>query len=198
MEPVVVTERTKVRRGSKKANYDREIIYQILDEAYLCHIGATINGQAVVQPTLHWRVGDELLVHGSVKNGLFQSILRGETACITVSLLDGLVFARSAFHHSVNFRSVMLYGKARLVEDPGEKQTALDELLERFSDGRSGEARPANATEMKATAVFAFPIEEVSAKVRSGGPVDDPEDMALDVWAGVKPVITTVGELIPD
>ena len=198
MEPVSVTETTKVRRGSKKANYDRETIYQILDEAYLCHIGATINGQAVVQPSLHWRIGDELMVHGSVKNGLFQSILRGEKACITVSLLDGLVFARSAFHHSVNYRSVMLYGKARLVEDPGEKQTVLDELLERFSDGRSGEARPPNPTEMKATAVFAFPIEEVSAKVRCGGPVDDPEDMALDVWAGVKPVITTVGELIPD
>ncbi|WP_432473161.1 pyridoxamine 5'-phosphate oxidase family protein [Amphritea sp. HPY] len=198
MSDIAVTGRTRVMRGNKKACYDRESIYNILDEAYLCHVGSTIAGQAVVQPTLHWRVGDELMIHGSVKNGLFQSIMQGETACITVSLLDGLVFARSAFHHSVNFRSVMLYGKARLVEGAEEKQLVLDALLERYSRGRSAEARPPNAVEMKATAVFAFPIEEVSAKIRSGAPVDDPEDMALDVWAGVKPVITTIGELIPD
>lgn len=198
MSDIAVTERTRVMRGNKKACYDRETIYNILDEAYLCHVGATIAGQAVVQPTLHWRVGDELMIHGSVKNGLFQSIIKGETACITVSLLDGLVFARSAFHHSVNFRSVMLYGKARLVEGEEDKQQVLDALLERYSAGRSTEARPPNAVEMKATAVFAFPIEEVSAKIRSGAPVDDPEDMTLDVWAGVKPVLTTIGELIPD
>lgn len=195
MQPVKVTPQTKVRRGSKKANYDRATIYQILDEAYLCHVGATVAGQAVVQPTLHWRVGDELLVHGSVKNGLFQSLLAGETACITVSLLDGLVFARSAFNHSVNFRSVMLYGKARLVDEPGEKRRVLDALLERFSAGRASEARPPNATELKATAVFAFPIEAVSAKIRRGGPIDDPADRVLDVWAGVRPLITTLGEL---
>ncbi|MBY4677421.1 pyridoxamine 5'-phosphate oxidase family protein [Marinobacterium arenosum] len=198
MKPISVTEQTQVKRGPKKACYDRETIYRIYDDTYLCHIGATIHGQAVVQPNLHWRIGDELLVHGSAKNALFQSILQGEKACITVSTLDGLVFARSAFHHSVNFRSVMLYGQGRLIEDEQEKRAALDALLERYSPGRSGEARPPNDTELKATSVFAFPIEEVSAKIRTGGPVDDPADMALDVWAGVRPVETRVGELIVD
>ncbi|WP_027859385.1 pyridoxamine 5'-phosphate oxidase family protein [Marinobacterium jannaschii] len=198
MSEVVVTERTRVCRGRKKARYDRETIYSILDEAYVCNIGVNIDGQAVVQPSSHWRVGDELMLHGSVKNGLFQAILRGETACITVCLLDGLVFARSAFNHSVNFRSVVLYGKGRLVEDAAEKQAALAAMIDRYSAGRSNDVRPPSDTEMKATAVFAFAIEEVSAKVRTGGPSEKPEDLSLDVWAGVKPVATLIGELIPD
>lgn len=198
MSEIAVTERTRVKRGRKKASYSRDTIYNILDEAWVCNIGVNINGQAVVQPSSHWRVGDELMIHGSVKNGLFQSIIKGETACITVCLLDGLVFARSAYHHSVNFRSVVLYGKGRLVEDPVEKFTALQAMIDHYSEDRSSEVRPPNEKELQVTAVFAFPIEEVSAKVRSGGPVDEPEDMALDVWAGVKPVTTSVGELIED
>lgn len=198
MTAIDITERTRLRRGPKRACYDRKAIYNILDEAFVCHLGASMHGGTAVQPTFHWRIGDELYVHGSSKNGLFQSILAGETACVTVTLLDGLVFARSAFHHSANFRSVMLYGKGRRVEDPVEKRSALDRMLEKFSPGRSREARPPNETEMKATAVIAFAIEEVCAKVRTGGPVDDEADLSLPVWAGVKPVITTIGELIPD
>jgi nitroimidazol reductase NimA-like FMN-containing flavoprotein (pyridoxamine 5'-phosphate oxidase superfamily) len=198
MSTLNVTERTRLRRGPKRACYDRDSIYQVLDEAFVCHLGASMQGGTAVQPTFHWRIGDELFVHGSSRNGLFQSILAGETACITVTLLDGLVFARSAFHHSANFRSVMLYAKARRVEDPAEKRRALDCMLEKFSPGRATEARPPNETEMKATAVIAFPIEEVSAKIRTGGPVDDEADLAWPAWAGVKPVITTIGELIPD
>ena len=198
MSEIEVTERSRVRRGRKKASYDRDTIYQILDDAWVCNIGVSIEGQAMVQPSSHWRVGDELMLHGSVKNGLFQALLRGETACITVCLLDGLVFARSAYHHSVNFRSVVLYAKGRLVEDAEEKRSALDAMLDHYSPGRSAEARPPTDKEMQVTAVFAFPIDEVSAKVRSGGPNDEPEDMALDVWAGVKPVAQVVGDLIPD
>ncbi len=195
METIKATNRTTVRRGPKKACYDRETIYRILDEAWVCHIGVNVGGSAMVQPNLHWRIGDQLYLHGSSKNGLFRALLDDETACITVTLLDGLVFAKSAFNHSVNFRSVMLYGKARLVEAEEEKQAALDALLNRFSEGRSEEARAPDATELKATSVFAFPIEEVSAKIRSGGPVDKEQDLELDIWSGVKPIITRIGEL---
>ncbi len=198
MSEVQITERNRVRRGRKKASYDRETIYQILDEALVCNIGVSVEGQAMVQPSSHWRVGDELMLHGSVKNGLFKALLRGETACITVCLLDGLVFARSAYNHSVNFRSVVLYAKGRLVEDAEEKRNAFDIMLDHYSPGRSAEARPPTQKELDVTAVFAFPIEEVSAKVRTGGPNDEPEDLTLDVWAGVKPVTRVIGELIPD
>ncbi len=198
MKPIEVTERTRVRRGPKKASYDRETIYEILDEAYVCHIGATMHNSAAVQPNFHWRIGDRLYIHGSSKNGLFQSIIRGELTCITVTLLDGLVFAKSAFHHSANFRSVMLYGKGEVVEDPDKKQYALDQMLEKFSTGRAAEARKPNDTEMKATVVISFPIEEVSAKIRTGGPIDEPEDLDYPTWAGVKPVTTLIGDLVPE
>jgi len=193
-----VTERTRVRRGPKKASYDRDTIYSILDEAFVCHIGATMHNTAAVQPNFHWRIGDRLYVHGSSKNGLFQSIIRGETTCITVTLLDGLVFAKSAFHHSANFRSVMLYGEGTVVEDPEEKLYALDQMLEKFSPGRAAEARTPNDTEMKATVVISFPIDEASAKIRTGPPVDDEEDLDYPTWSGVKPVSTVIGELIPN
>jgi len=193
-----VTERTRVRRGPKKASYDRDTIYSILDEAFVCHIGATMHNTAAVQPNFHWRIGDRLYVHGSSKNGLFQSIIRGETTCITVTLLDGLVFAKSAFHHSANFRSVMLYGEGTVVEDPEEKLYVLDQMLEKFSPGRAAEARTPNDTEMKATVVISFPIDEASAKIRTGPPVDDEEDLDYPTWSGVKPVSTVIGELIPN
>lgn len=198
MSTIAITERTRVKRGRKLAYYDRKTINRIIDEAWVCNIGVSTDGQAMVQPTSHWRIGNELFLHGSVKNGLFQQVMNGETACITLFLLDGLVFARSAYHHSVNFRSVVLYGGGRLVDDPEEKRSALDAMLEKYSPGRSAEVRPPNETEMKITAVFAFPIEEVSAKVRTGGPNDEPEDKTLDVWAGVKPVTSVIGDLIPE
>lgn len=189
------TERTRVRRGSKRANYDKETINTILDEAMICHVSTQLGGQPLLQPTIHWRNGDQLYVHGSSKNGLFKALLEGSEACIAVTLLDGIVFARSAFHHSVNYRSVVVYSHARLVDDADEKSRALDQLMEKFHKGRSDEARRANETELKATSVIAFTLNEVSAKIRTGGPVDDPEDMSLPVWAGVQPITTLLGEI---
>lgn len=198
MNEVQITERSRVRRGHKKASYDRETIYSIIDDAFVCNIGVSVDGQAIVQPSSHWRIGDELMLHGSVGNGLFRAIMKGKTACITICLLDGLVFARSAFNHSVNFRSVVLYAKGRLVDDPQEKRAALDRMLEHYCPGRSSEVRPPDEDEMKVTAVFAFPIEEVAAKIRTGGPSEKPRDMALDIRAGVRPVTRVIGDLISE
>lgn len=195
MSQYTQTERTRLKRIAKRAHYDKETIHAILDEAMICHVSTQLNGQPLLQPTIHWRDGDQLYVHGSSKNGLFKALLSGAEACIAVTLLDGIVFARSAFHHSVNYRSVVIYGHARLVNDAEEKSRALDQLMEKFHEGRSKQARPANAIEMKATSVIAFTLNEVSAKIRTGGPVDDEEDMNLPVWAGVQPVLTTLGEI---
>jgi len=191
-----VTDKTKLKRGPKRASYDKEVIYSILDEGLVCHVSCSWHGQPMIQPTLHWRDGDLLYIHGSSKNGLFQALLAGEEAAISVTLLDGLVFARSAFHHSVNYRSVILYGKAEIIDEETEKRKQLDLMLEKVREGRSDEARPANDAELKATTVIAFKIEEVSAKIRTGGPVDDAEDMKLDVWAGVQPISIQYDELM--
>ena len=191
-----VTDKTKLKRGPKRASYDKKVIYSILDEGLVCHVSCSWHGQPMIQPTLHWRDGDLLYIHGSSKNGLFQALLAGEEAAISVTLLDGLVFARSAFHHSVNYRSVILYGKAEIIDEETEKRKQLDLMLEKVREGRSDEARPANDAELKATTVIAFKIEEVSAKIRTGGPVDDAEDMKLDVWAGVQPISIQYDELM--
>lgn len=191
-----VTDKTKLKRGPKRASYDKEVIYSILDEGLVCHVSCSWHGQPMIQPTLHWRDGDLLYIHGSSKNGLFQALLAGEEAAISVTLLDGLVFARSAFHHSVNYRSVILYGKAEIIDEETEKRKQLGLMLEKVREGRSDEARPANDAELKATTVIAFKIEEVSAKIRTGGPVDDAEDMKLDVWAGVQPISIQYDELM--
>lgn len=196
MSSFSVTDKTKLKRGPKRASYDKEVIYSILDEALVCHVSCSWHGQPMIQPTLHWRDGDLLYIHGSSKNGLFQALLAGEEAAISVTLLDGLVFARSAFHHSVNYRSVIVYGKAEILDEETEKRKQLDLMLEKVREGRSGEARPANDVELKATTVIAFKIEEVSAKIRTGGPVDDAEDMKLDVWAGVQPISIQYDELM--
>lgn len=198
MSSFSVTDKTKLKRGPKRASYDKEVIYSILDEGLVCHVSCSWHGQPMIQPTLHWRDGDLLYIHGSSKNGLFQALLAGEEAAISVTLLDGLVFARSAFHHSVNYRSVILYGKAEIIDEETEKRKQLDLMLEKVREGRSAEARPANDAELKATTVIAFKIEEVSAKIRTGGPVDDAEDMKLDVWAGVQPITIQYDELILD
>lgn len=190
------TEKTRVKRGPKRATYDTEAIYAILDEAFICHIGGTIEGTPVVQPNLHWRIGNKLYIHGSVKNGLIRSILQSGQTCITVSLMDGLVMAKSAFHHSVNYRSVMVFGKPVIVEDPSKKIAVLDALLEKCMKGRSKEARAANDIELKATTVIEIAIDEASAKIRTGGPIDDPEDEALPIWAGVLPCETRWGDAI--
>jgi nitroimidazol reductase NimA-like FMN-containing flavoprotein (pyridoxamine 5'-phosphate oxidase superfamily) len=189
------TERTRLKRAPKRAHYDTATVNAIIDEALICHLSTVHHGQPLLQPTIHWRDGDQLYVHGSSRNGLFQALLEGAEACLAITLLDGIVFARSAFHHSVNFRSVVIYARARRVDDVDEKRRALDQLLEKFHAGRSQEARPANAAELKATSVLAFTLDELSAKVRSGGPIDDPEDRVLPVWAGVQPVTLQRGEI---
>ena len=188
------TERTRLKRSPKRGEFSDEQIYAILDEAFVCHIGGVVDGYPVVQPNLHWRIGNTLYIHGSSKNGLISAILEQGQTCITVSLFDGLVLARSAFHHSINYRSVMLFGKPEKVEDEKTKAHVLDALIEKCQVGRSKQVRPANPTELKATTVIAINIEEASAKMRSGAPIDDEDDMDWPVWAGIIPASITFGE----
>ena len=192
------TERTTVKRLAKRGVYDRETIYAILDEAFICHAGFVVNGAPVVIPTIHWRQGDMLYLHGSAASRMLRSLRDGVETCVTVTLLDGLVIARSAFHHSMNYRSAVILGTAREIADREEKLTALDALVEHVLRGRSAEARPPNEIELRQTMVLALPIDEASAKVRTGGPADDEEDYELPIWAGVLPVSLTFGEPVPD
>jgi hypothetical protein len=186
-----------VRRLPKRGHYDRETIHAILDEALICHVGFVVDGSPVVIPTIHWREGDTLYVHGSSASRMLRSLKEGVDACVTVTLLDGLVLARSAFHHSMNYRSVVVFGKAREV-DGEEKLRALDSLVEHVMRGRSRDVRPPNEIELRATTVLALPLDEASAKIRTGPPVDDDEDYALPIWAGVVPMKLTRGEPIAD
>ncbi|HEX6086479.1 MAG TPA: pyridoxamine 5'-phosphate oxidase family protein [Thermoanaerobaculia bacterium] len=197
MTVLEMTDRTKVRRLAKRGSYDRETIHAILDEALVCHVGFVVDGAPVVIPTIHWREGDTLYVHGSAASRMLRSLKGGVDACVTVTLVDGLVLARSAFHHSMNYRSVVVFGKAREVTD-GEKISALEGLVEHVMKGRSRDVRQPNEIELKQTLVLALPLEEASAKIRTGGPVDDEEDYALPVWAGVVPLKLTRGEPIAD
>jgi len=179
--------RIRIIREPQRGRYDRETIDAILDEALLCHLGFEVAGQPYVIPTLHARVGDTVYVHGSAASRMLKQLAGGVRVCLTVTLFDGLVLARSVFNHSVNYRSVVLLGTAQLVADDG-KAEALRALTEQLAPGRWEEARQPTAKELKATWILALPIEEASAKVRSGPPEDDPEDEHLPVWAGVVPV----------
>jgi nitroimidazol reductase NimA-like FMN-containing flavoprotein (pyridoxamine 5'-phosphate oxidase superfamily) len=192
------TERTTVKRLAKRGVYDRETVYAILDEALICHAGFIVDGAPVVIPTIHWREGDTLYFHGSAASRMLRSLRDGVEACVTVTLLDGLVIARSAFHHSMNYRSAVIFGTAREVTDREEKLRALDALVEHVLRGRSSEVRKANEKEQRQTMVLALPIEEASAKVRTGGPIDDDEDYDLPIWAGVVPISLTYGEPVDD
>jgi nitroimidazol reductase NimA-like FMN-containing flavoprotein (pyridoxamine 5'-phosphate oxidase superfamily) len=178
----------RVRRLPKRAAYDRATIDPILDEALVCHLGFVNAGQPFVLPTLHARLGDRLYVHGSSASRMLGALAEGVPACVTVTLIDGLVLARSAFHHSVNYRSVVLLGTARAVTDPDEKLSALHAFTEHLVPGRWDEVRAPTPQELKATSVLFLPLSEVSAKVRTGPPVDDEPDYAMDVWAGVLPL----------
>jgi len=182
--------RIRIIREPQRGRYDRETIDAILDEALLCHLGFEVDGQPYVIPTLHARVGDTVYVHGSAASRMLKQLAGGVRVCLTVTLFDGLVLARSVFNHSVNYRSVVLLGTAQLVADDG-KAEALRALTEQLAPGRWEEARQPTAKELKATWILALPIEEASAKVRSGPPEDDPEDEHLPVWAGVVPVHLT-------
>jgi nitroimidazol reductase NimA-like FMN-containing flavoprotein (pyridoxamine 5'-phosphate oxidase superfamily) len=197
MTAIPVTERTKVRRLSKRASYDAATIHAIVDEALICHVGFVVDSTPFVIPTIHWREGDTLYFHGSAASRMLRSLRDGVDACVTVTLLDGLVLARSAFHHSMNYRSVVVFGKAREVTGE-EKLRALDSLVEHVVRGRSAEVRPPNEVELRQTLVLALPLEEASAKIRTGGPVDDEEDYALPVWAGVLPLRLTPGAPVAD
>ena len=189
---------TKLRRLPRRGSHDRSVIDAILDEALVSHMGFVHDGHPIVIPPLHARVGDEVLVHGSAASRALRALATGAPMCLTTTLIDGLVLARSAFHHSVNYRSVVLLGSARLLEDPEEKAAALEAFTERMTPGRWPEIRWPNRKELKATHVLALPIDAASAKVRTGGPVDDEADYALPVWAGVVPLTTTRGTPIPD
>jgi uncharacterized protein len=188
-----------VRRKRERASYDRGVIDAILDEALIAHLGIVDEtGQPFVIPTLHARSGDVVYCHGSSASRTLRALAAGAPACLTVSLLDGLILARSAMHHSANYRSAMLIGRATIVEDRDEKRAALRAVIEHIVPGRWDDVRAPTDNELKATAVLALPIEEASAKVRSGGPLDDEEDYALPAWAGVIPLASTASSPEPD
>jgi nitroimidazol reductase NimA-like FMN-containing flavoprotein (pyridoxamine 5'-phosphate oxidase superfamily) len=189
---------TTVRRLAARARYDRDTIHAILDEALICHVGFVVDGRPVVIPTIHTRIGDTLYFHGSAASRMLRSLRGGVDACVTVTLLDGLVLARSAFHHSMNYRSAVVLGKGREVTDPAEKRRALDALVEHVIPGRAAIVRAPNGAELKQTLVIALSLEEASAKIRTGPPIDDEADYALDVWAGVVPIALAKGEPVRD
>jgi hypothetical protein len=186
------SQRVRLRRRRERGSHERAVIDAILDEALVAHVGiADPDGQPLVIPTLHARCGDLLYLHGSAAGRTMRALCSGAPACVTVSLIDGLVLARSAMHHSANYRSAILLGSARAVE-------AFRAIVEHIVPGRWEDVRPPTANELKATAVAAMAIEEASAKVRSGGPVDDEEDYALDAWAGVIPLVTRAATAVAD
>ncbi|HZJ65025.1 MAG TPA: pyridoxamine 5'-phosphate oxidase family protein [Kofleriaceae bacterium] len=194
MSAVPVTDRTRVRRKPMRGTHERAAIDAILDEALICHVGFVADHGPIVIPTTHVRVADQLYIHGSAASHMLGSLAGGIDACVTVTLLDGLVLARTAFHHSVNYRSVVLFGRAVRVDDTQAKLAALDALVDRVAPGRSAACRPPSAKELTATTVLAVPIAEASAKIRSGPPLpDDGEDLALPYWAGVIPLHTSRG-----
>lgn len=192
------TDRTKLKRLPKRGHFDGETVYAILDEGFICHVGFAVDGQPFVIPTGYARVGDKLYIHGSQASRMLRSLAGGLNACVTVTIVDGLVLARSAFHHSINYRSVLVFGRATLVDDPKEKYDALVSLSEHIVRGRWADVREPNEVEMKQTTVLCLPMEEASAKIRTGPPLDDEEDYALPMWAGVVPLKLVAGEPIND
>ena len=192
------TPRTRVVREPERGVYDRETIYRILDEGFICHIGFVVDGQPFVIPTAYGRSGDNLYIHGSAASRMLRNLDKGIPVCLTVTLLDGLVLARSIFNHSMNYRSVVVLGTASVVQDPDEKLAALHAVSEHILRGRWAESRQPNEKELKATFALRLPIEEFSAKVRQGPPIDDEEDYGFPTWAGVIPLETVARAPIRD
>ncbi|MFN0087238.1 MAG: pyridoxamine 5'-phosphate oxidase family protein [Blastocatellia bacterium] len=192
------TAKTTLKRLPQRGSFDRETVYRILDEAFVCHVGFSVDGQPFVIPTAYGRVGDTLYIHGSAASRMMRSLSGGIPVCVTVTLVDGLVLARSAFHHSINYRSVVIFGTATLVEEEAGKHAALRAFTDHIIPGRWEEVREPNAQELKATTVLSLPLTEVSAKIRTGEPKDDEEDMAIPVWAGELPLLTRTGAPIAD
>jgi uncharacterized protein len=197
-QPYTPTPRTRLVREADRAVYDREAAYRILDEGFLCHVGFVVDGQPFVIPTSYGRKHESLYIHGSAASRMLRQMKESVPVCITVTLLDGLVLARSIFNHSMNYRSVVVLGKATLVDDPTEKTEALRLLSEHIIPGRWADSRQPNERELKATSVLRVPIEEFSAKVRQGPAVDDEEDYSFPTWAGVVPLEMVAGKPIDD
>jgi nitroimidazol reductase NimA-like FMN-containing flavoprotein (pyridoxamine 5'-phosphate oxidase superfamily) len=194
----LLTDRTRLRRLPDRGRHDRDAIDAILDAGFICHVGFVADAQPFVIPTGYARAGDRLYIHGSSASRMVQNLAQGLAVCVTVTLVDGLVLARSAFHHSVNYRSVVVLGQARLVVDADEKMEALRLFTNHLVAGRFEEARRPTGQELKGTAVLELGLTEASAKIRSGPPLDDEEDMGVEVWAGVIPLATTVGTPVAD
>lgn len=192
------TQRTTLKRLPKRGVYDRELVYRILDEGFICHVSFAVDGQPFVIPTGYARVGDQLYIHGSQVSRMLRTLSGGIDACVAVTLIDGLVLARSAFHHSVNYRSVVIFGRAAIVEEREAKLAALFAFSEHVIPGRWDDVREPTEQELKATTVLALRLEEVSAKVRTGPPIDDEADYALKIWAGVLPLQLVAGAPIKD
>lgn len=193
------TARTTPTRHTERVGYDRDLVHAVLDEALLAHVGFVVDGRPVVLPQLHARVGDALYLHGSTGARALRAARDGGLPiCVTVTLVDGLVLARSGFNSSVNYRSVVAHGLAGVVDDPAEKEAALDALVDAVVPGRVAAVRRPTRRELAATTVLRLPLAEVSVKVRSGPPLDEPEDLGLPVWAGVLPLATVAGEPVPD
>jgi len=193
-----ITERMRLLREAHRAVYDRDAIYNILDEAFVCHVGFAQEGQPFVIPTMFARVSDAIYFHGSAASRMLRALSGGLPVCITVTLTDGLVLARSVFNHSMNYRSVVALGKATLIDDPAEKQQALQAFTEKLIPGRWNDARQPNEKELKATSILKLPLTEVSAKVRTGDVEDDADDYALPIWAGVIPMRLVADPVIRD
>lgn len=198
MDIYTPTGRTEVKRLAKRGVYDKGQIHAILDEGYLCHVGFVIEGQPYVIPTGYARSGDRIYIHGSAASRMLRTLDQGVDVCLTVTLVDGFVLARSAFHHSMNYRSVVVLGKARPVTDPDEKRNAMHLFTNHIVPGRWEEVRQPTEQELKATSVLSLQLDEVSAKVRTGPPIDDEADYALPVWAGVVPVRMQVEQPVAD
>jgi nitroimidazol reductase NimA-like FMN-containing flavoprotein (pyridoxamine 5'-phosphate oxidase superfamily) len=192
------TERTRVVREPHRGSFDRETIYKILDEGFVCHVGFTVEGQPYVIPTMFARVGDAIYFHGSAASRMLRGVSGGLAVCVTVTLIDGLVLARSVFNHSMNYRSVVALGKATLVSETEEKIAALRAFTEKILPGRWDDARQPSEKELKATSILRLPLSEVSAKMRTGDVQDDEEDYALPVWAGILPIRLAASEPIRD
>ena len=198
MNSIPQTKRTTLKRLPKRGVFDREAINEILDEGFICHVGFMVDGKPFVIPTGYARVDDKIFIHGSQASRMLRNLEQGTDLCLTVTLIDGLVLARSAFHHSMNYRSVVAFGRATLVDEPTEKLNALLALSEHIIRGRWDDVREPTDAEMKMTTVLCLPLQEASAKVRVGPPLDDEEDYAMNVWAGVVPLQLVAGDPIAD
>jgi len=193
-----VTDRTTLKRLPERGSHERDVVHSILDAGFVCHLGFVTDRGPVVIPTAYGRTGDEVFIHGSPASRMLRSLKAGVEVCLTVTLVDGLVLARSTFHHSINFRSVVVFGRATQVTDPAKKKEALLAFVEHAVPGRNADARPPSDQEVKGTLVLSLPLAEASAKVRTGPPIDEPEDLELPVWAGVLPLPPTPAVPQPD